>query len=185
MALDRACNHEEACTFNSRTRAWLAGRDVTRPRSARLRTRKATHPGLCSAGCVPGGRVNGRLDSEHGRCVSRCSRPLITTMAITRHRSTEAVTARSTGTAATPPLLATTPPVTPFNTFLNTRGAQFTTPGLGLSPGAASGGPRQPVNSSTIRPTAPSSAPSARRGCSLQWAATSPKLCSSCPAPMG
>ena len=27
----------------------------------------------------------------------------------------------------------TTPPVTPFNTFLNTRGAQFTTPGIGLS----------------------------------------------------
>jgi hypothetical protein len=28
---------------------------------------------------------------------------------------------------------ATTPPVTPFNAFLNTRGAQFTTPGTGLS----------------------------------------------------
>jgi len=28
---------------------------------------------------------------------------------------------------------ATTPPVTPFNVFLNTRGAQFTTPGEGLS----------------------------------------------------
>ena len=28
---------------------------------------------------------------------------------------------------------ATTPPVNPFNTFLNTRGAQFTTPGIGLS----------------------------------------------------
>jgi hypothetical protein len=27
----------------------------------------------------------------------------------------------------------TTPPVTPFNVFLNTRGAQFTTPGVGLS----------------------------------------------------
>jgi hypothetical protein len=34
---------------------------------------------------------------------------------------------------------ATTPPVNPFNTFLNTRGAQFTTPGLGLSQAAPAG----------------------------------------------
>jgi hypothetical protein len=34
---------------------------------------------------------------------------------------------------------ATTPPVTPFNTFLNTRGAQFTTPGVGLSQAAPLG----------------------------------------------
>jgi hypothetical protein len=33
-------------------------------------------------------------------------------------------------------------PVTPFNVFLNTRGSQFTTPGLGLSQGPASGGPQ-------------------------------------------
>jgi len=35
---------------------------------------------------------------------------------------------------------ATTPPVNPFNTFLNTRGAQFTTPGIGLSQAPPSGG---------------------------------------------
>jgi hypothetical protein len=35
---------------------------------------------------------------------------------------------------------ATTPPVTPFNVFLNTRGAQFTTPGIGLSQAPPSGG---------------------------------------------
>ncbi len=34
---------------------------------------------------------------------------------------------------------ATTPPVTPFNAFLNTRGAQFTTPGTGLTQATASG----------------------------------------------
>jgi hypothetical protein len=34
---------------------------------------------------------------------------------------------------------ATTPPVNPFNTFLNTRGAQFTTPGIGLSQATPSG----------------------------------------------
>jgi hypothetical protein len=34
----------------------------------------------------------------------------------------------------------TTPPITPFNTFLNTRGAQFTTPGIGLSQAPPSGG---------------------------------------------
>jgi hypothetical protein len=41
-----------------------------------------------------------------------------------------------------PTLLATTPPVTPFNTFLNGRGSQFTTPGLGLSQAPPSGGPQ-------------------------------------------
>jgi hypothetical protein len=33
----------------------------------------------------------------------------------------------------------TTPPVTPFNTFLNTRGSQFTTPGTGLSQATPAG----------------------------------------------
>ena len=36
----------------------------------------------------------------------------------------------------------TTAPVTPFNVFLNTRGAQFTTPGIGLSQAPLSGGPQ-------------------------------------------
>jgi hypothetical protein len=35
----------------------------------------------------------------------------------------------------------TTAPVTPFDVFLNTRGAQFTTPGTGLSQAPPSGGP--------------------------------------------
>jgi hypothetical protein len=43
---------------------------------------------------------------------------------------------------ANPPnVLDTTPTVTPFNTFLNNRGAQFTTPGIGLSQAPRSGGP--------------------------------------------
>ncbi len=33
----------------------------------------------------------------------------------------------------------TTAPVTPFNVFLNTRGSQFTTPGIGLSQAPPSG----------------------------------------------
>src|SRR5262245_60619306 len=33
-------------------------------------------------------------------------------------------------------------PVTPFNVFLNTRGAQFTTPGMGLAQAPPSGGPQ-------------------------------------------
>ena len=37
---------------------------------------------------------------------------------------------------------ATTPPVTPFNVFLNTRGAQFTTLGTGLSQAPPGGGPQ-------------------------------------------
>jgi hypothetical protein len=36
----------------------------------------------------------------------------------------------------------TTDPVTPFNVFLDTRGGQFTTPGVGLSQAPPSGGPQ-------------------------------------------
>src|SRR6266704_3833140 len=36
----------------------------------------------------------------------------------------------------------TTAPVTPFNVFLNTRGSQFTAPGIGLSQAPPSGGPQ-------------------------------------------
>lgn len=38
--------------------------------------------------------------------------------------------------------VTTDTPVTPFNNFLNARGAQFTTPGTGLSQGPPSGGPQ-------------------------------------------
>jgi hypothetical protein len=41
-----------------------------------------------------------------------------------------------------PPSDVTTPPANPFNTFRNTRGAQFTTPGIGLSQAPPSGGPQ-------------------------------------------
>ncbi len=39
-------------------------------------------------------------------------------------------------------IVTTTHPVTPFDTFLNTRGARFTTPGFGLSQAPVSGGPQ-------------------------------------------
>jgi len=41
-----------------------------------------------------------------------------------------------------PAILDTTAPVNPFLTFLNTRGSQFKTPGLGLSQAPPSGGPQ-------------------------------------------
>jgi hypothetical protein len=41
-----------------------------------------------------------------------------------------------------PKVLDTTAPVNPFLTFLNTRGSQFKTPGLGLSQAPPSGGPQ-------------------------------------------
>jgi len=41
-----------------------------------------------------------------------------------------------------PNVLDTTAPVTPFNVFLNTRGSQYTTPGVGLSQAPPSGGPQ-------------------------------------------
>jgi len=50
-------------------------------------------------------------------------------------------------------IVTTTPPITPFDTFLNTRGAQFTTPGVGLSQAAASGGPQGGVAGLFNNPT--------------------------------
>ena len=41
-----------------------------------------------------------------------------------------------------PNILDTTAPVNPFLVFLNTRGSQFKTPGLGLSQAPPSGGPQ-------------------------------------------
>src|SRR5437764_5646109 len=41
-----------------------------------------------------------------------------------------------------PNILDTTAPVNPFLVFLNTRGSQFKTPGLGLSQAPPSGGPK-------------------------------------------
>jgi hypothetical protein len=55
---------------------------------------------------------------------------------------------------ANPPnVLDTTLPVTPFNTFLNTRGAQFTTPGIGLSQAPVSGGPQRGLEALFNTPT--------------------------------
>jgi hypothetical protein len=39
-----------------------------------------------------------------------------------------------------PPVIDGAPPVTPFTVFQHTRGATFTTPGLGLTQGPATGG---------------------------------------------
>src|SRR5690349_7386570 len=47
----------------------------------------------------------------------------------------------------------TTAPVTPFNVFLNTRGAQFTTPGTGLSQAPPTGGPQGGLSTLFNNPT--------------------------------
>jgi hypothetical protein len=52
-----------------------------------------------------------------------------------------------------PNIVTTTPPITPFNTFLDSRGAQFTTPGVGLSQAAASDGPQGGVAALFNNPT--------------------------------
>ncbi len=52
-----------------------------------------------------------------------------------------------------PNVLDTTPPVTPFNAFLNSRGSQFTTPGIGLSQAPASGGPEGGLEKLLNNPT--------------------------------
>jgi hypothetical protein len=48
----------------------------------------------------------------------------------------------------------TTPPVTPFDVFLDIRGGRFTTPGTGLSQAPPSGGPEgglKPLQQSDLR----------------------------------
>jgi len=52
-----------------------------------------------------------------------------------------------------PTLMTTTAPVTPFNVFLNTRGGQFTTPGMGLSQAPPSGGPQGGLEALFNNPT--------------------------------
>ena len=75
-----------------------------------------------------------------------------------------------------PNLLDTTPPVNPFLVFLNTRGSQYKTPGLGLSQAPPAGGPKAAWRCFlAIRTMPKSSRRSAGRGCSLLWGATSPK----------
>ena len=50
-----------------------------------------------------------------------------------------------------PNIVTTTDPVTPFNVFLNTRGAQFTTPGIGLSQAPPSGPSCRALQQSDLR----------------------------------
>jgi len=77
----------------------------------------------------------------------------------------------------------TTAPITPFDVFLNTRGARFATRGSGLSQAPPSGGPQGGLAVLFNNPTYGTIfSTSARRGCSLQWAATSLKLCFLYPA---
>ena len=80
----------------------------------------------------------------------------------------------------------TTAPVTPFDVFLNTRGAQFTTPGTGLSQAPPSGGPQGGLAVLFNNPTYGDifSAFSPLR-LFTPVGSRSPKACSSCPAPMG
>jgi hypothetical protein len=52
-----------------------------------------------------------------------------------------------------PPVDATTPPVTPFEVFLNTRGARFTTLGVGLSQAPPAGGPQDGLQGLFNNPT--------------------------------
>jgi hypothetical protein len=52
-----------------------------------------------------------------------------------------------------PNVLDTTAPVNPFLVFLDTRGSQFKTPGLGLSQGPASGGPQGGLAALFANPT--------------------------------
>ena len=49
--------------------------------------------------------------------------------------------------------VTTDTPVTPFNVFLNTRGAQFTTPGTGLAQAPPSGGPQGGLEALFNNPT--------------------------------
>jgi hypothetical protein len=77
----------------------------------------------------------------------------------------------------------TTAPVTPFNTFLNTRGSQFTTPGIGLLRLRRQVGRRAvSPHSSTMRATALFSGPSVLSVYSHRLEAISPTRSSFYPA---
>ena len=85
-----------------------------------------------------------------------------------------------------PAIMDTTPPVTPFDVFLNIRGARFTTPGEGLSQAPPSGGPQGGLAVLFNNPTTPPSSPrSAHPGCSLRWGAGLPTVRSSSLGPAG
>ena len=110
-----------------------------------------------------------------GRCVSRCFRGARNNVNSSRPAPL-GIVARSIGTTAVS--IHNHPPATPFNVFLNTRGAQFTHARKRPYPGA----PRAWHSFSTIPPMATSSPPSAPYGYSLRWAVTSLTLCFSSPA---
>ena len=131
---------------------------------------------------IPSGRNNRCLDSEYSRCVPCCPwdpNNLNNPGPLSKGRR------EINWDGGNPNVLDTTAPVTPFNVFLNTRGSQFTTPGLGLSQAPPSGGPQGGWPCSlVIPPTAKPSGPSVPRGCSLLWGATLPMPRSSYRVPM-
>ena len=79
----------------------------------------------------------------------------------------------------------TSPPVTPFDVFLNTRGARFTTPGTGLSQAPPAGGPQGGLATLFNNPTYGTifTPFSALRLFTPVGSNGSPTACSSCPAP--
>ena len=88
---------------------------------------------------IPGGRSSRCLDSELSRCVPRC---LGDPNNLNNPGPLQKGRREINWDGGNPNVLDTTAPVTPFNVFLNTRGSQFTTPGLGLSQAPPSGGPQ-------------------------------------------
>ena len=92
-----------------------------------------------SAGRIPSRRTRRCLHSGHSRCVPRSSWGPTTSIIQARSQKGRREINWDGGN---PNVLDTTAPVTPFNVFLNTRGSQFKTPGLGLSQAPPSGGPQ-------------------------------------------
>ena len=99
MALDRACNHEEACTFNSRTRAWLAVECYVPVRQAAHAQGNTPKDFVAPAVFQAAGPTADSIQSTVDAFRAALGDP---NNGNNPRRSTEAVAARSTGTAATP-----------------------------------------------------------------------------------
>ena len=88
---------------------------------------------------IPSGRTRRCLHSERSRCVPRCPWG---TNNLNNPGPLQKGRREINWDGGNPNLLDTTAPVNPFLVFLNTRGSQFKTPGLGLSQAPPSGGPQ-------------------------------------------
>ena len=128
-----ACSHEEAHIFDIRSRVWLAVGYRVCPRWAGRARRDFVPPAVFQAAGPTADSIQGTVD-EFRAALGNPNNGNATGPLPTGRREINWDGGGNNNT--------TTAPVTPFNVFLNTRGGQFTTRGIGLSQAPPSGGPQ-------------------------------------------